>query len=293
MTKKLLFIVNPVAGKKKIKNFLLDAIDIFGHEGYVTTVMITERRGDATLFAAMAGDYDLIVCSGGDGTLNEAISGMLMNNVKVPLGYIPCGSTNDFANSMGISLDIKKCAKSIATATPLPLDVGSFNDKYFTYVASFGAFTATSYSTSQESKNFWGHLAYIFAGVKDLQSIKPYRLKIISGEDAYEDDYVFGAIANSKSFGGIVKLKDELVCLNDGLFEVLLVKMPKNIGDINSIIMSLTSSNFDNKNFEFFKSSELIIEPAEAIPWSLDGEYFNPKTDISVKNLHGAIDFCK
>lgn len=293
MNKKLLFIVNPVAGKKRMKNFLLDVIDIFGHEGYITTVMVTERRGDATLFAAFAKDYDLIVCSGGDGTLNEAISGILMNNVKVPLGYIPCGSTNDFANSMGISLDIKKCAKSIATSTPLPLDVGTFNDKYFTYVASFGAFTAASYSTSQEAKNFWGHLAYIFAGIKDLQSIKPYHVKIVSDGKTYEDDYVFGAIANSKSFGGIVKLKDELVCLNDGLFEVLLIKMPKNLGDINNIIGSLTSSKFDNKNFEFFKASELSVTPADSIPWSLDGEYFLPKEDIVVKNLHGVIEFCK
>ena len=218
---------------------------------------------------------------------------MLKNRVHVPLGYIPCGSTNDFATSMGISSDIKKCASALINAQPLPLDVGSFNDKFFTYVASFGAFTAASYSAPQDVKNIWGPIAYVFEGIKDLQSIKPYHVKFTTEDKTYEDDYVFGAIANSTSFGGIVKLKDELVCLNDGLFEVLLIKMPKNIVDLNTIITSLSSNSFDNKHFEFFKASKLTVSPSEFLPWSLDGEYVHPKEDITVENLHGAVEFCK
>lgn len=293
MQKKLLFIVNPVAGKKKMKNYLLDVLDIFAGEGYASTVMVTGRRGDATRFASYGTEYDLVVCSGGDGTLNEVISGMLKNDIHVPLGYIPCGSTNDFASSMGIPLDIKKCAKSLIGATPLPLDIGSFNDRYFTYIASFGAFTAASYSAPQNSKNFWGPLAYIFEGIKDLQSIKPYHVKVVSDGNIYEDDYVFGAVANTKKFGGIVKFKDELVSLNDGLFEVLLIKMPKTIVDLNNIIGSLSSNKFDNKHFDFFKSARLTVSPSESIAWSLDGEYVHPKEDIEVENLHSVIEFCK
>ncbi len=293
MYKKLLFIINPVAGKKRMKNYILDVLDIFANEGFASTVMITGRRGDATRFASYGGEYDLIVCSGGDGTLNEVISGMLNNDVHTPLGYIPCGSTNDFATSMGISTDIKKCAASVVKAQPLPLDVGSFNDKYFTYVASFGAFTAASYSAPQDAKNFWGPIAYVFEGIKDLQSIKPYHVKFTLDDKVYEDDYVFGAIANSTSFGGIVKLKDELVCLNDGLFEVLLIKMPQNIVDLNTIISCLTTNNFENRHFDFFKASKLTVSPADFLPWSLDGEYVHPKEDIRVKNLHGRIEFCK
>ncbi len=293
MLKKLLLIVNPVAGKKRIKNYLLDVIQIFGHGGFATTVFVTARRGEACEMIMFAKDFDLVVCAGGDGTLNEVICGMMKYKVNVPLGYIPCGSTNDFANSMGISLDIKKCAESIIMGVPLPLDIGRFSDRYFTYVASFGAFTAASYSVSQDVKNFWGHAAYIFEGIKDLQSIKPYHMKFVTDEKTYEDDYVFGAIANSKSFGGIVKLKDELVSLNDGLFEVLLIRMPKNLADLNTIINSLTTSNFDNKCFEFFKASEIKVCPESEIPWSLDGEYMPPVGDITVKNIHGAIDFCK
>ena len=293
MYKKLLFIINPVAGKKRMKTFVLDVLDIFANEGYASTVMITGRRGDASRFATYGAEYDLIVCAGGDGTLNEVISGMLKNNVHTPLGYIPCGSTNDFATSMGISTDIKKCASSIVNAQPLPLDVGSFNDKYFTYVASFGAFTAASYSAPQDAKNFWGPMAYFFEGIKDLQSIKPYHVKLVTDGVVYEDDYVFGAVANSTSFGGIVKLKDELVCLNDGLFEVLLIKMPQNIVDLNVIITSLSSNNFDNRYFDFFKASSLTVSPSEFLPWSLDGEYVHPKEDIKINNLHGVINFCK
>lgn len=293
MYKKLLFIINPVAGKKRMKTFVLDVLDIFAKEGYASTVMITGRRGDATRFASYGAEYDLIVCAGGDGTLNEVISGMLKSDVHTPLGYIPCGSTNDFATSMGISTNIKKCAESIVRAQPLPLDVGSFNDKHFTYVASFGAFTAASYSAPQDAKNFWGPIAYVFEGIKDLQSIKPYHVKFTSGDEVYEDDYVFGAIANSTSFGGIVKLKDELVCLNDGLFEVLLIKMPQNIVDLNNIITSLSANNFDKRHFDFFKASKLTVSPSEILPWSLDGEYVLPKEEITVENLHGIIEFCK
>ena len=293
MLKKLLLIVNPVAGKKRLKNMLLDVAQIFARGGFSTTVMVTGRRGEASEFAAYGGEYDLIVCCGGDGTLNEVISGMLDHGVTIPLGYIPCGSTNDFAASMGISSDIKKAAESIANGLPRPLDVGKFGDRHFTYVSSFGAFTATSYTTAQDVKNILGHTAYVFEGIKDLQSIKPHHLKFVAGNTVYEGDYVFGAIANSTSFGGIVKLKSELVSLNDGFFEVLLIKMPKTLVDLNVIINALTTSNFENKSFEFFKTSGVTITSDEPIAWSLDGEYMRTEGEVAMTNLHGVINFIK
>ena len=293
MLKKLLLIVNPVAGKKRLKPLLLDVVQIFARGGYATTVMVTGRRGEATEFVAQGGSYDLIVCCGGDGTLNEVVSGMLDHGVTIPLGYIPCGSTNDFATSMGISMDVRKSAEAIANGLPLPLDVGKFGERYFTYVSSFGAFTAASYTTAQDVKNILGHAAYVLEGIKDLQSIKPYRLKFVLEDTVYEGDYVFGAIANSTSFGGIVKLKDELVSLNDGLFEVLLVKMPRTIADLNAIINALTTSNFENKRFEFFKASKLTISSAEPIAWSLDGEYMRTEGEVQMTNLHGVVNFIK
>lgn len=293
MDKKLLMIVNPVAGMKRLKPALLDVISIFSAGGFRTTVMVTGRRGDATEFAAKGGEYDLVVCCGGDGTLNETVCGMLDAGVTIPLGYIPCGSTNDFASSMGISSDVKKAAHAIADGMPRPLDVGKFNGDYFTYVASFGAFTAASYTAPQDVKNVLGHAAYVFEGIKDLSSIKPYPMKFRCGDRVIEDDYVFGAVANSTSFGGIVRLKDELVSLNDGMFEVLLIKMPRTLADLNTIINSLTTSNFDNNRFEFFKASELTVLPSEPTAWSLDGEYKRTDGEVVIRNLHGAVNFVK
>lgn len=293
MLKKMLLIVNPVAGKKRLKPMLMDVVQIFARGGFATTVMVTGRRGEAMEFTAYAKEYDGIVCAGGDGTLNEVITGMMENGVTIPLAYIPCGSTNDFANSMGISADVKKAAESIANGLPLPLDIGKFGNRYFSYIASFGAFTATSYSTAQDVKNLFGHAAYVFEGIKDLQSIKPYHMKLCAGDKCYEGDYVFGAIANTKSFGGVVRLKDELVSLNDGFFEVLLIKMPKTIADLNVIINSLSTSNFDNKRFEFFKASDLTVTTDEPLAWSLDGEYMRTEETVRIQNLHGAINFVK
>ena len=293
MLKKLLLIVNPVAGQKRMKPVLMDVITIFAEAGYAATVMITAKRGDATEFAKDGNRYDLIVCCGGDGTLNECISGMLCAKVKTPLGYISCGSTNDFAASMGISTNIKKTAKSIVNGVCQPLDVGEFNGRYFTYVASFGAFTAASYNASQEVKNILGHAAYIFEGIKDLSSIKPQHIRFETEDQVYEGDYVFGAIANSTSFGGVVKLKEEIVSLNDGLFEVILIRMPKNLNELNIILSGLSSSKFDHPQFDFFKASSLRICPAQPTEWSLDGEYMHTDGEVSMKNLHAVIEFVK
>ena len=195
--------------------------------------------------------------------------------------------------SMGIPADIKKAAHAIANSMPLPLDVGKFDDSYFTYVASFGAFTAASYNAPQDVKNVFGHAAYVFEGIKDLGSIKPYHVKLVADGRELSGEYVFGAVANSTSFGGIVRLKDELVSLNDGMFEVLLIKMPKMLGDLSTIINSLTNSRFDNDRFEFFKASELVVTPAEPTAWSLDGEYKRTEGAVHIRNLHGAVNFIK
>lgn len=293
MQKKLLMIINPVAGTKKLKPLLLPVLEILANGGFTTTVMITGRRGDASAFAMCGSEYDMVLCCGGDGTLNEVINGMLRGSVTVPLGYIPCGSTNDFANSMGLPSNIKQAAMTVANGLPIPLDVGRFNQRYFTYVASFGIFTSSSYSTPQEAKNLLGRTAYVLEGMLDLQAIKTQHVKIKSDKRTLQGDYVFGAIANSKSFGGIVKLRDELVSLNDGEFEVLLVRMPKTIGDLNTIVNSLYTSNFDNKCFDFFKASRLQIESDMPIAWSLDGEYVRTDGEVEISNLHGVIQFIK
>ena len=295
MAKKLLLIVNPRSGRAKMKAQLLPVCEIFSKAGFDVTVYPTKAQADATarVLEIKQGEFDRIVVCGGDGTLNEVLTGLQKANIDCPIGYIPCGTLNEWSSSLHISKDIKTAASDAAGDGLITLDLGKFGERYFSYTASFGAFTEASYSAPQDIKNVLGQAAYFFEGIKSLTNIKPIRLKFDCDDRTVEGDYLFGAVSNSMSVGGIVKFKEAAVELNDGMFEVLLIKMPKNIVDLNTIITSLSSNNFDNKYFDFFKASKLTVSPSEFLPWSLDGEYVHPKEDITVENLHGAVGFCK
>ncbi|MBQ8207998.1 MAG: diacylglycerol kinase family lipid kinase [Clostridia bacterium] len=295
MGKKLLLIINPVAGKMKSKNALFDIVKVFCDHEFDVHVKLTARRGHGTEIAENEHmNYDLIVCVGGDGTLNEVVRGLVRCGAETPVGYIPAGSTNDFAGSIGLSLNIKQAAKNIAVGTPVRLDIGSFKDVCFTYIASFGAFTSASYSTPQTTKNAIGHIAYILEGIKDLSTIKPAHIKAEADGKLYEGDYIFGGIANSTSVGGIVKLKKELVDMSDGLFEVILIKNPKNINHLNDIILSLMTSEYkNNKSIDYFNASEIKITTEEKLPWTVDGEYADGSGSFTIKNLKQRLTIIK
>lgn len=292
-TKKALFLVNPIAGKLRAKTALFDLISVLNHKCCQTTVQITQGRGHAAVLAKEAGNqgYDLVICCGGDGTLNETVSGMMEAEKKLPLGYIPAGSTNDFANSMGISTNLTEAAEQIAKFQAIPVDVGRFGtDRYFTYIASFGVFTSVSYNTPQSVKNVLGHLAYLLEGVKDLTNIQSHHVIARTRENVYEDNFIFGAVSNTTSVGGIVKLASNLVGMNDGLFEVLLIKMPKSLNDLHKIVIGLTLSDFKDEMFLFFKTNEVEFTTAPELCWTLDGEFASGQNGHPVvRNLHHAV----
>ena len=293
MEKKLLFIVNPVSGKAKARSVLMDILSVFTAEGYFPTVHITRRQGDArAISAAHAAKFDRVVCCGGDGTLNEVISGIMDANTDTPIGYIPLGSTNDFAAGMGISSQPTEAARRAVSGTVYPLDIGWFSNRYFSYIASFGAFTAASYSTPQSTKNALGHAAYVFEGVKDIVNIRPHHIHMEADGNTYDGFYIFGAITNATSVGGIVKLHPELVDRQDGLFEVTLVKPPQNLSDLSKILAALSAGDFTgNSMFEFFKASEIRLTCENPFAWSLDGEYVKGTEEIRIKNLTRSIQF--
>ena len=291
---KLLLIVNPKAGMTKGKTALFDIVQAFCKADYEVTCAVTQSKGHATTLAKEAeGRYDLIVCCGGDGTLNEVVTGIMEMKNKIPLGYIPAGTTNDFANSTGISTDIKKAVQSIIKGEKYSVDMGMWNKKTFSYIASFGAFTAVSYKVPQSTNNIFGHMAYIFEGIADLGSLRPYHIKLESEEKNFEGDYIFGAISNSTSIGGIVKLDEKIVDMNDGFFEVALIKFPKNPGELNRIVWGIINSDFKDTMFEFFKASEVKITMDEKTDWTLDGENAKGKKEIVVKNIKDAITIIK
>ena len=245
--KKLLILMNPCSGKKKANRALAEIIDILNRGGYDVTVYMTAARGDATEVAAKrVAEFDVILCIGGDGTFNEVISGLYSVGSKTPVAYIPAGSTNDFANSLKLSKDLLQAARDVVEGTPRPLDIGRFNDRYFSYIASFGAFTRASYATSQSLKNALGHFAYILSGVKEIASIRSKHLRLtLADGTVFEDDYIFGAISNSTSVAGLLTLAPDLVDMNDGLFEVLLIRKPKNPLELSDCVLALTTQDYN------------------------------------------------
>ena len=276
MEQRVLLMVNPMAGRQKIRNELLYVVDTLTKAGYETIIYTTQGK-DATrdLLAEKDSQFDRVICCGGDGTFNEILSATMHWNKRPILGYIPAGTTNDFAAGLKLPSDIREAAVNIVRGTPHTVDAGLFNTSYFSYVASFGAFTETSYSTPQNFKNALGHLAYILEGIKEIPAFTPYTVCVEADGQIYKDSYIFGAVSNARSVGGILKISDSLVDLNDGVFEVMMIKMPKTLMDLSAIVTSLTSLNplkYDPSMFLFLQTKELQITFEQEMVWSLDGE---------------------
>lgn len=297
---KALFILNPHSGKGLIKNHLLEIVDILVKDGYEVTVYPTQKRGDACrVMRERRKSYELVVCSGGDGTLDEIVTGMMQSGFKTTIGYIPSGSTNDFANSLKIPVTMKKAAEAVVNGTVFSCDVGRFNEDFFVYIAAFGLFTEVSYGTPQEMKNMLGHMAYILEGVKHLQNIKSHHLKVTSvSEDGetmvIEDNFIYGMVTNSYSVGGFKSIAGNVfkgrIALNDGLFEVTLIKMPKNAMELNSILAALAIQNIDTAYMYSFKSGKMIIESEDEVAWTLDGEFGGAHKLVTLTNEKQAMD---
>ena len=295
---KVLLIVNSVAGKKASHTALFDIVDTFCKKGYDVCVKTTQYRNHARELAAKAYEngFDFVVRCGGDGTVNEVLNGLLDNQdiTPIPIGYIPCGSTNDFADTLGISSDIGESTLAITHENEVCIDSGRFNnDVCFSYIASFGAFTATSYDTPQDIKNSLGHFAYLLQGIKDLSLVKPIHASVECNGETITDDFIFASVSNTRSVAGIVKLSEDIVDLQDGEFEVILVKNPTDLVQLNEILIGATTSDFSSNMFEFFKTKEINFKFDEEIDWSLDGEKVKSPKEVIIKNLKGAVRLYK
>ncbi len=290
MRKKLLFVFNPHSGRAQIKNNLLSIIDTFTKSGYEVTAFPTQARLDCYNIIKENGPFfDLAVCCGGDGTLNETVKG-LMELVHPPLlGYIPAGTTNDFAYSLNLPKDMQKAAEMIVSGIPFACDIGALNGSYFTYVAAFGAFTEVPYQTPQQTKNFLGHLAYIIEGIKRLPSIKSYRLKIEHDGKVVEDNFVLALITNSVSIGGYRNLSELGIVLDDGLFEVTLIRTPKGPFDLQNILTSIIKQDLSSPYIYSIKTSAIKISCDEPVGWTLDGESGGDFKEAQIENNKQAV----
>jgi diacylglycerol kinase (ATP) len=291
VAKKMLFVFNPKAGKGKIKTHLLDIVDIFSSHDYEIIIRSTQAPRDAYEKAKeYANSVDMIVCSGGDGTLDEVVTGIMEAESSVPIGYIPAGSTNDFANSLFMPKNMTKVAEMIMEEELYHCDIGRFNQKTFAYVAAFGLFTDVSYETDQDLKNVLGHVAYVLEGVKRLFDIKSYHMKVTSDEVQAEDDFIVGMITNSRSVGGFKNLTGKNVDMNDGLFEVTLIAHPKNPLQLQEIITALVMAEDNTDLIYSFKTKKLTIESDEEVPWTLDGEFGGDHSYVDIENRHKALN---
>jgi YegS/Rv2252/BmrU family lipid kinase len=292
LKKKLLFIFNPRAGKGKIKNKLCDILELFVENRYEVVTYTTLRKKDATriVIDCLGKDtYDLVVCSGGDGTLNEVINGMMSCTNKVPIGYIPSGTTNDFAYSLNLPKNIQKAAAVTMKGEDFLCDIGSMNGEYFTYTAAFGLFTDASYETPQTTKNMLGRLAYILEGIIRLPNWKSYTMEILYEDKVIKESFIFGVIANSNSIGGFRGLTGKDVLLDDGLFEAIFIKTPQSVMDLQSIINDLLKGNLRGEDVYSIRTNCLSINAMESIPWSIDGEYGGEFQAMQIVNHKQAI----
>lgn len=294
--KKLLFIFNPLSGKGMISQHLCSICDIFTKAGYEVTVRPTQKKLDSfEYFVKRAEDFDILVSSGGDGTLNETIKAVMTLKTDKPIGYIPAGTMNDFASTLKIPKDMDKAAELIVNSdSPILVDVGAFNDEYFTYVAAFGLFTSVSYETNQQLKNNLGVLAYILEALKSRQLQEAvndyYHMKVTYDDKVIEDDFIFGMMANSMSVGGFKGITGDDVLLDDGVFEGLLVKHPESLLDLQSTINSLLKKDFSAPCFYYFKSEKATFESDKEIPWTIDGEYGGEQKTVNISNCHKAVN---
>lgn len=294
--KKLLFVYNPRAGKEMIKPRLSDVLDIFVKAGYEVTVHPTQAYRDAyyQIKEYEVGKYDLIACSGGDGTIDEVATGMMkrreMGKDVVPVGYIPAGTTNDFAKSLHIPRKPLAAADNAVKGVPFPCDIGKFNDSVFVYIAAFGIFTDVSYETDQAVKNVLGHMAYILEGAKRIFNIPSYKIKVEHDREVIEDEFIFGMVTNSRSVGGFSNMVGKNIVFDDGLFEVTLIKTPKNPIALQEIIAALLIEQVDTKHMYTFKTKKITFDSVEEIPWTLDGEFGGEQDYVEIENVQKAME---
>ena len=289
MSKRLLFVFNPISGKGQIKYKLFDIIQLFVKSGYCVEIYPTQKKGEATeIIYKRSEEFDKIVISGGDGTLNECVNGLLkIDGKKRPvIGYIPTGTANDFSSNLKIPKRMTKAADIAINGNPFTCDIGNFADRNFLYVAAFGAFTNVAYETPQQNKNYLGHLAYLMEGIKNLANLKSYNIKIKAKECCCEGEFIFGMASNTNYVAG---LKTDLkldTSLNDGLFEVFLIKKPANIIDVQLIVSDIVTQNFSDERFCVFKTEKAEFGFDKEVDWTLDGEYGgkHKKVEISLNN---------
>lgn len=288
--KKMFFVFNPHSGRGRIRSRLFDILQVFSNAGYEVTVHPTREPKDATAQVRdLPDDYDLVVCSGGDGTMDEVVQGMMLREHPIPLGYIPSGTVNDFARSLKIPRNMVQAAEIAVNGRDFPCDIGTLNEEHFVYIAAFGIFTDVAYSTRQDVKNVLGNMAYLLEGMKRLSKIPSCHVHLISEELETEGDFIFGMVTNSRSVGGFKSIIGRKVQFDDGVFEATFIRTPQNAVELQEILAAIVLKEIDSKYMYSFRTSRLVVESEEPIPWTLDGEFGGDWQSVIIQNHQKAL----
>ncbi len=291
--KKLLYIYNPHAGKGMAGKWLGQGLDVFTKAGWLVTAYPTQCKDDARRIAAsLGGGFERVVCCGGDGTLHETVSGLLELPERPPVGYLPTGTTNDFARNLHLPRKVEEKMRTAAAGVPRAVDLGRFNGTPFLYVAAFGAFTDVSYDTPQFFKSIFGHLAYVLEGATRLASLPHYRLRVEHDGGVEEGDFLYGMVSNTVSVGGFRSMDAKAVKLDDGLFEVVLIRFPQNAAQLQSILSALVqmSPTPGGGVVTAFQTARLRVTCGQEMAWTLDGEYGGSPKEAVIENLPRAVE---
>ena len=291
MEKKIMLIINPMSGRARYRGYVANVLEIFSAGGYSATVYMTQHVDHARILAQTnAEGYDIVACIGGDGTLAETIAGLMALDNRPPVGYIPMGTANDMANTLGLPKSASRAAELILNGNPMPIDIGRFGDNYFVYIAAFGAFTEVSYSTPRGSKQALGHLAYVLEGMSRLPKITPYRLRLVCDDGTWiEGDFIFGGVTNTTSIAGFVKIKPDAVDLCDGKFELILVKNPKHLGQTSQIFMDILTQKYDREYVQILHAKSVRFMFDEDVPWTRDGESGGEHRDVQLSIIPAGV----
>jgi len=289
--KSMLLVFNPKSGVQSFPGRLFEVVDKFTSAGFLVTAYPTQAPGEVgSIVTTCANEYDYLVCSGGDGTIGEAIGALLALEKRPAFGLIPSGTVNDFAASLGIPKDVLAAADVITGAVSGAVDIGRFGDKYFSYVAAFGIFTDVSYATPQNTKNLLGRLAYLLEGIKRFRSIKTSRCEFVLDGEVISGDFLLGIVGNAHSIAS-VRLPAEIgVRMEDGLFEVILIQIPKTLKDHQDIISSLFTQEIKTDLLTIRKAKKISFASAEPVAWTLDGDFGGEYTEIDIENIHHALE---
>lgn len=290
--KKLLLVYNPQAGHGSFRTQLHSVVNQFTSSGYLVTIYPTQSSGDAVSFVRdHVKDYDLLVASGGDGTLHECVNALmtLPKENRPPIGYIPAGSTNDFAVSHGLSINPLDAVQTIIDGTSTAYDIGQLGSNFFTYVAAFGIFTDVTYETPQDLKNAFGHLAYIFEGASRLTSYRPQHVKVIADGEEFEGDFVLGIVSNTTTVGGI-KLARDYISLKDGLSELYLIRNSTSAIDFIELLNCIATRDYSSPLLIHRQVKDVIFESEVPIEWTVDGEYGGSFESIRAHTCEAAMN---